>query len=96
MDTLSIMAIRTAVRYLGQVQGVGFRATARSLAQPRPVTGLVRNEPDGTVWLEAQGQPQDVQGFLDALSRAMHGRIAQANHHDQPVRDGEEGFRIVH
>lgn len=90
------MAIRTAVRYLGTVQGVGFRATARSIAEPLPVTGLVRNEPDGTVWLEVQGQPQDVQQCLDDIARAMQGRIAQARHQDLPVRDGEAGFRIAH
>lgn len=95
MDTLSIMAIRTAVRYLGTVQGVGFRATARSIAEPRPVTGLVRNEPDGSVWLEAQGQPGDVQAFLDALARTMQGRIVQARHEDRPARVGETGFRIA-
>ncbi|MFI4916559.1 MAG: acylphosphatase [Phycisphaerales bacterium JB060] len=89
------MAIRTAVRYLGTVQGVGFRATARAIAEPLPVTGLVRNEPDGTVWLEVQGQPQHVQDMLDGLGKAMQGRIADARYQDLSVREGEQGFRIV-
>jgi acylphosphatase len=89
------MAIRTAVRYLGTVQGVGFRATARSIAEPMPISGLVRNEPDGTVWLEAQGQPSDVEAFLGAVSQAMQGRIAQARREDLPVREREAGFHIA-
>lgn len=89
------MTIRRAVRYLGKVQGVGFRATARAIARPRPLTGLVRNEPDGTVWLEAQGQPQDVEDFLDELARTMQGRIARASHQDLPVKDGEDAFVIA-
>lgn len=89
------MAIRQAVRYLGKVQGVGFRATARSIAEPMPVTGLVRNEPDGTVWLEAQGLPQDVEAYLGSLAQAMQGRIAQANRQDLPVREGEDRFVIA-
>ncbi|MFI4883548.1 MAG: acylphosphatase [Phycisphaerales bacterium JB064] len=89
------MAIRQAVRYLGTVQGVGFRATARSIAEPMPITGLVRNEPDGTVWLEAQGLPQDVEAYLGSLAQAMQGRIAQANRQDLPVREGEDRFVIA-
>lgn len=89
------MVIRRAVRYLGSVQGVGFRATARAIARLRPVTGLVRNEPDGTVWLEAQGQPQAVEAFLDELARMMQGRIAQANRQDLPVKEGEDAFVIA-
>ncbi len=83
------------MRYSGRVQGVGFRATARALAQPRPVTGLVRNQADGTVWLEAQGEPDDVRALLDAIAEAMHGRIAHAGHDDLPLRDGEAGFVIA-
>lgn len=89
------MAIRQAVRYLGTVQGVGFRATARSIAEPMPITGLVRNEPDGTVWLEAQGLPQDVEAYLGSLAQAMQGRIAQANRQDLPVTVGEDRFVIA-
>ena len=89
------MVVRRAVRYLGTVQGVGFRATARALAAPMPVTGLVRNEPDGTVWLEAQGTPKDVEAFLDALAEAMQGRIAKANRQDLPPRAQEQGFVIA-
>ncbi|GIW74343.1 MAG: hypothetical protein KatS3mg103_0865 [Phycisphaerales bacterium] len=90
------MAIRQAVRYSGTVQGVGFRATAQAIARSMPVTGLVRNEPDGTVWLEVQGQPSDVQAYLHALAQAMQGRIARANHHDLPTRTDETGFVIEH
>lgn len=89
------MAIRTAVRYLGTVQGVGFRATARALAKPMPITGLVRNEPDGAVWLEAQGQPNDVEAFLDALGRAMQGRIERADRHSLPVHTHESDFSVA-
>jgi len=89
------MAIRTAVRYLGRVQGVGFRATARALAQPLPITGLVRNEPDGTVWLEAQGLPDDVEQLLDLIGKAMQGRIDRANRQDLPVREHEASFQIA-
>jgi acylphosphatase len=59
------------VIYHGRVQGVGFRMTARRLAQRFPVTGSVRNLPDGTVKLVAVGDPRPVQEFLDAVAHAM-------------------------
>ena len=47
------------VIYGGEVQGVGFRYTARGLANRLGVTGGVENLPDGTVRLVAEG-PENV------------------------------------
>lgn len=47
------------VVYAGEVQGVGFRYTARSLANGLGVTGGVENLNDGTVRLVAEG-PEEV------------------------------------
>ena len=47
------------VIYSGEVQGVGFRYTARGLANRLGVTGGAENLPDGTVRLVAEG-PEDV------------------------------------
>ena len=43
------------VRYEGDVQGVGFRYTARKIANSLGVPGGVENLPDGTVQLVAEG-----------------------------------------
>src|SRR5262245_4151279 len=40
---------RRQIRFHGRVQGVGFRVTARAIADEFAVSGWVRNEPDGTV-----------------------------------------------
>lgn len=47
------------VVYQGQVQGVGFRYTARGLAQGLGVAGGVENCGDGSVLLVAEG-PEDM------------------------------------
>jgi len=88
------MEERVAVRYTGRVQGVGFRATARQCAASLPVTGFVRNEPDGSVLLEAQGEPQVVEALLDQISRAMGEFISAADRHAVPARGGERSFEI--
>lgn len=64
---------RREVRYRGRVQGVGFRYTARSIAQLHPVTGYVRNLADGSVELVLEGRPEDVSSVLRAI-RAQMGR----------------------
>ncbi|MFN0011249.1 MAG: acylphosphatase [Phycisphaerales bacterium] len=67
--------MRVRVRYSGRVQGVGFRATARSLSRGFAVSGWVQNELVGTVLLEVQGEPAAVQGYLDALREELGSNI---------------------
>jgi acylphosphatase len=43
------------VYYSGNVQGVGFRYTVKSVATGFEVTGMVRTLPDGRVHLVAEG-----------------------------------------
>jgi acylphosphatase len=56
------VASPTCVRLVvhGRVQGVGFRFTAREAAVECGVTGWVRNLPDGSVEIVAQGSPAAV------------------------------------
>lgn len=85
---------RRAVIYKGRVQGVGFRATARELARPLPVSGWVRNEPDGSVRLEVQGDEPDIARLL-ALIRRDRGMFIASEQTSEldPVSD-EVGFEI--
>ncbi len=49
----------------GTVQGVFFRASAQQEARKLDLTGFVRNLPDGSVELEAQGDADEVDKLLD-------------------------------
>ena len=56
--------VRVIARVTGRVQGVKYRATAAREARQRGLTGWVRNEPDGAVLIEVEGDPAAVEAFL--------------------------------
>jgi acylphosphatase len=88
--------IRVRVTFSGRVQGVGFRATVRDRAEAVPgITGWVRNEPDGTVLAEIQGERAKVDDLLDGIhsDRARH--ITGSDVARIEVVPGEAGFAIV-
>lgn len=60
---------RVAFVVSGRVQGVGYRRFAQRAAEAAGVAGFVRNEADGTVVGEAQGEGGAVEAFLAALRR---------------------------
>lgn len=53
----------------GRVQGVGYRAYAIEQARARRLVGWVRNRPDGSVEVEAQGEDEALDGLVSALER---------------------------
>ena len=65
---LSETSRRVAVRFTGPVQGVGFRWTCREIARELGLTGWVRNEYDGSVSLELQGENADIAAFFSRLT----------------------------
>jgi len=58
------MSERKQIRVRGRVQGVGFRASARAEALRLGLSGFARNEPDGTVLIEAEGPPAALARFV--------------------------------
>lgn len=54
----------------GRVQGVGFRYSTKQVADELSVGGKVRNEMDGTVYIEAIGSKQQIDSFIEAIRRS--------------------------
>ena len=63
--------MRTARHYVvsGRVQGVGFRWFVLEAASAEGMTGWVRNVPDGTVEIVAEGEAEAVERFERAVRR---------------------------
>jgi len=55
------------VIFIGRVQGVGFRYTAHRIVHRHQLTGFVRNLPDGTVEMFAQGPARDIDDCIQDI-----------------------------
>ena len=93
--------VRRRYRFVGTVQGVGFRWTTTNLAVSVGATGWVTNEYDGSVTAEIQGIREQVQAVIDGLDRYYNGRRWMAGFRidearDVPVVEGEYDFRPLY
>ncbi len=77
--------IRKSLIFHGRVQGVGFRYTAKHLANSLGLTGWVRNEYDGTVRMEVQGRKEMIYKLMEGLSRGMYISIDWIDDEEIPV-----------
>ena len=88
------MKKRYELCFYGSVQGVGFRYTARHAASLCGVTGWVRNEYDGSVTCEVQGDEEGIDKFIQTV---MGGRFIYVENLEKRelVLDPEErGFEV--
>ncbi|MCS7208913.1 MAG: acylphosphatase [Fimbriimonadales bacterium] len=64
---------RLTAQVYGLVQGVGYRAFVQAEAQRLGLSGYVRNCMDGSVEVVAEGEPAQLEAFLNALRRGSVG-----------------------
>lgn len=86
---------RVRVVIYGQVQGVGFRYSARMRGNGLGLTGWVRNRPDRTVEAVAEGPEPAISTFLAWLRQGPPGaRVERIVVEDEaPLNEGGQ-FRI--
>jgi acylphosphatase len=81
------VSAQRAVRYLvrGRVQGVGYRWFAMREGTRLNLKGYVRNLPDGSVEVCAQGQPASLAALEAALEKGpAGGRVAGVEKQELP------------
>ena len=81
--------------FTGQVQGIGFRFTALDIANRYKLTGLVRNLPDGTVEMIAQGPSEDVADCIRDIKEAFEGYIRETKTEEIPPDPKYTDFKIT-
>lgn len=82
-------------RFTGQVQGVGFRYRAQYAAQRLGLTGWVENNWDGSVEMEAQGPPEQLDRLVPTLTATSQWiAIESMTCRTVPAAENEHGFRV--
>jgi acylphosphatase len=83
------------VIFVGRVQGVGFRYTALRIAKRFGLRGFVRNQPDGTVEMLAQGPEGEVDDCIDEIREYFGGYITGTTIDEVPPNPRYTDFKIT-
>jgi len=89
-------AARYDITFTGHVQGVFFRATAETIARNYDVAGWVRNEPDGSVRMVIEGEPGELDRFVEAVKDAKRDYICNVHIEPSDPTGEFDGFSIRH
>ena len=94
MSATSTVLERRHSIYEGHVQGVGFRYTTRAVSRSFDVVGFVRNLPNGSVEVLAEGSSDQLDLFHQELADRMAGHVQHVSHDRRPATDEFANFDI--
>ena len=79
----------------GQVQGVFYRASTKAVADQLGIKGIVRNEPGGNVFIEAEGDKVSLDMFLDWCKEGPeHANVISVQSHEGELKN-YRNFEVV-
>lgn len=85
--------VRKHIIFRGRVQGVGFRYHATYKAGNLGLTGWVQNCYDGSVEMEVQGDPNQINELILYLHAQRLVRIEEMDEEKIPLQENESTFR---
>ncbi|MFD2925731.1 acylphosphatase [Halobacillus naozhouensis] len=82
----------------GRVQGVGFRAATEQVASQYSLTGWVKNNPDGTVEIEAEGNEHELASFIKVIKKGPNpfAKVQSLDITNLKSEKGSKDFRTLH
>ncbi|MBM3257179.1 MAG: acylphosphatase [Candidatus Liptonbacteria bacterium] len=84
------MAKHLEIKIFGRVQGVFFREESKKMAKELDIVGFARNEAEGAVYMEVEGEEKNLSAFLDWCKKGPAG----ASVTNIEVREGAaQGFK---
>ena len=95
-DSPGAPPVRRRYCFSGGVQGVGFRYTAKLLADELNLTGWAQNQRDGTVIVEIEGGMDRVDEFLRAMREVPRFHIRGIETEELPLSEKETDFQVVY
>ena len=87
--------VRQHIVFHGRVQGVGFRYTAKYLAQSLELTGWVKNAENGEVIAEVQGFESRIRFLLKFMNSLKRIKIRKMENKPHSIKETETEFRIL-
>ena len=88
--------IRKEFHFEGNVQNIGFRFEVQSHAKPLGITGYAKNNDDGTVTAQLQGNLEDINRVISDLHNIDRIQIDSMTEKDLPVDYYEKDFYILY
>jgi len=88
------MIKRFRLCFYGMVQGVGFRYTAMHAANMYRLTGYVKNEYDGSVTCEVQGDEDAIDRFVDTIRNGRFIDISSIDRTTMEIIADERSFEV--
>ena len=87
--------IRKHIVFTGQVQGVGFRWRAEQAAKLYDCTGWCRNDWNGTVTMEIQGEEEAIDKVIQSIETGRYVWIHHMDVTEMEPEAGELGFASI-
>lgn len=86
---------RYHIKVHGRVQGVGFRFHTQQHAVRHNIKGWVKNKPDGTVEIDAEGEDHDMDRFIRELKKgSMNAKVTNVQFDEYPETGTYHSFQI--
>lgn len=83
------------IRVSGKVQGVFYRATAKAVADQLGVKGIILNDADGTVVIEAEGDDFSLDMFLEFCQKGSDkAEVERLDVSESPVKN-YRNFEVI-
>ena len=83
------------LKIYGQVQGVFFRQGVKDMALELGLAGFVRNEPDGSVYLEIEGEESALEKMAEFCRKGPPGAKVNSLDISEGAVQNFTGFNIV-
>ncbi len=87
--------IRRRILVRGKVQGVGYRWFVRDTARKHFLTGWVRNNTDGTVEMEAEGEIGSLDAFASMIKDGCNSAFVREVTCEEITPRKESEFAII-
>ena len=79
----------------GKVQGVFYRATAKAVADQLGVKGSIRNEVDGSVIIEAEGDDFSLEMFLEFCEKGSDKAVVEKVEVSEAALKHYRNFEVI-